>query len=479
MTSLKRRSLFRKLLLFHLLPILLILIIVGLVFSFKTGNSLIEQAKEETIHEAKSVNLLIQQGQLTTEELRNQLVFLGEAFNKKLMLFDRNGKVIASSMTEEVNIGKEVDETIVEKILAGEQVAETSNAEDREHITNVSVAIPWGIDDTLYGGILIQAPVDEVFSNYQMARETMLWVMIASVLLITLLTSYLAWSITRPLKRIEHAATDITLGKYDQQLDYPYSDEIGDLIDTFNRMTASIEEMENERISLEHRRDTFISNISHELRTPLTSMQGFLEALQDGLVSDEASRQKYYRVMYEEVRYLSRLVNDLMDVIKLRNKKVQLDLFYVRIEELLEKVRFFLQSKAKDHGNEIVFDYPQNLPPVLADADRLEQIFKNLIDNANKFTENGVINVDIWAETDNIVIEIRDDGIGIATHELPQIWDRFYKIQTRRSMNDRGTGLGLAIVKELVELHGGTIVVQSKLGEGSTFTVKLPLESLD
>src|SRR5690606_21664608 len=125
-----------------------------------------------------------------------------------------------------------------------------------------------------------------------------LWAMIFGGIISTLLVSVLSWSITRPLKRIEHASMEIALGNYEKRVDYPHSDEIGELASAFNRMAKKLDEIEKHRQDLEQRRDDFIANISHELRTPLTAMQGYLEALQDGLVTDETSRQKYYRVMY-------------------------------------------------------------------------------------------------------------------------------------------------------------------------------------
>src|SRR5690606_42099721 len=171
------------------------------------------------------------------------------------------------------------------------------------------------------------------------------------------------------------------------------------------------------------------------------------EALQDGLVTDETSRQKYYRVMYEETRYLIRLVHDLMDVIKLKNKKVLLDLYYIRAEEILEKVRNSLMNKIREHGNELIVHVSEDLPSLQADADRLEQILKNLIENANKFTENGQIHVRLHSDGQYMTIEVSDTGTGIPSHELHQIWDRFYKGSIGDSRrNDRGTGLGLAIL---------------------------------
>lgn len=470
-----RRSLFRRFLLGNLFPILLGFIVMGLVISWSTSQYLKEKAELDMLHQAKSVNLSIQDEPINVEKIKDQLVFLGDAFNKRILLFNPYGKIIATSMADEVYIGNEIEPGIVEKVLEGQEVIRDFSLFDMNRPT-LSVIIPWGKENKVYGGIVLNASVEGVGSTFRNIREIVLLAMIFGGIISTVLVSLLTWSITRPLKRIEHAATEIALGNYDKRVDYPHSDEIGELASAFNRMANKLHEIEKHRQDIEQRRDGFIANISHELRTPLTAMQGFLEALQDGLVQDERSKQKYYEVMYEETRYLNRLVNDLMDVIKLRNRKVQLDLYYIKVEELIEKVRFSLESNIKERGNELIVDIPDFVPPLLADADRLEQILKNLLDNANKFTENGQIHIRLYTNDRYMIIEVKDTGIGIASHELHQIWDRFYKIQPRNAKKDeRGTGLGLAIIKELVELHDGKIEVRSKLGEGSVFTVRLPL----
>lgn len=474
------RSLFRRMLIGNLLPILLGFAVMGLVISMSTSQYLRTKTEDEMLHQAKSINFSIQEMDAATELLKEKLVFFGDAFNKRIMVFDRLGKIIATSMADEVYVGNEIEPSIMLKVLEGEEITKDYSMLDMNRPV-LTVIIPWGKEDQVYGGIVVSAPVEGVGSTFRNIREIVLLAMIFGGIISTLLVSFLSWSITRPLKRIEHASMEIALGNYEKRVDYPHPDEIGELASAFNRMAKKLDEIEKHRQDLERRRDDFIANISHELRTPLTAMQGFLEALQDGLVTDETSRQKYYRVMYEEVRYLNRLVHDLMDVIKLKNKKVMLDLYYIRAEEILEKVRNALHSKVLEHGNELIVQISDDLPPLQADADRLEQILKNLIENANKFTENGQIRVHMHTDGQYMTIEVDDTGVGIPSHELHQIWDRFYKgstgkgssISSRR--NDRGTGLGLAIVKELVELHAGTIEVRSRLGEGSTFIVRIPL----
>lgn len=471
-----RRSLFRRLLVSNLLPILLGFGAMGVIISLSISQYLTDKSEQEMLQQAKSVNVLIRDMVLTREEMKEQLIFLGEAFNKRIMVFDNKGKIIGSSAVDEVHFGKEVDMALVEQVMQGEDIVE--NISFQEIASPVlSVIVPWGKEDQIYGGILVDAPVVGVSSTFRSIREIVLWSLILGSFISAFLVSLLSWSISRPLKRIEYAATEIALGHYDKRVDYPYFDEIGELTNAFNRMAEKLNEIEQHRQELEQKRDDFIANISHELRTPLTAMQGFIEALQDGLIKDEASKQKYYEVMYYEVHYINRLVNDLMDLIKLKNKKIRLDLYYVKIEEVIKKVELTLEGKFKEQRNQFSLAYPEQLPTLLADATRLEQIFMNLLENANKFTENGEIHVDIKVHRQVIYIDVVDNGRGIASHDLNQIWDRFFKLYPKGDKAERGSGLGLAIVKELVELHKGKITVQSQLGKGTTFTILLPILS--
>jgi len=470
-----QRSLFRRLMISYLVPILLGFGVMGAVISFSTTNYITQNTEREMLRQSKIVNLDIQNNQDVNEELKENIERYDHIFDKRILLFDRSGKIVTTSMQDEVYIGREIESSILERVLQGENIIKGLTMEEIES-PGLSIIIPWGKENDLYGGIVLNAPVTGVSTTLRNIREIVLWSLIIGSLVSTILVSYLSWSIARPLKKIEHASTEIALGNYSNRVHYPGLDEIGELAKAFNRMAKKLDSIEKERQFMEQKRDDFIANISHELRTPLTAMQGFLEALQDGLVTDEQSKQRYYEIMYEESKFLNRLVDDLMDLIKLKNKTVMLDLYYIRIEEVIKKVILTLESKVKEKENEIQMIYPDKVPQILADADRLEQVFINLIHNANKFTKNGLIKIEVSSNMNLIFIEITDNGIGIPSHEISKVWDRFYKVNPMKSKADRGTGLGLAIVKELVELHQGRIYVTSELGKGTRFNIKLPIK---
>ncbi|MDQ0339410.1 signal transduction histidine kinase [Caldalkalibacillus uzonensis] len=474
MTKWLGRSLFRRLLISYLITVLLGLGVMGTVISFLTTSHITQTKEQEMLRQAKRVNATIQHTDQVTEQMKDTLIFLDSAFDARIWVFNERGEIIASSMPDEVFVGREMSTSIVEQVMQGQDVIKNLNIEGLPR-PMMSVVVPWGEEDQLYGGIVLHSPIEGIESTFRNLRETVLWAMLFAILVTTVMVSYLSWSISRPLRHIEQAANEIALGNYRKRVQEQSADEIGELAKSFNHMAEKLEQVENERQAQEQKRDEFLANISHELRTPLTSMQGFLEALQDGLVKDEESKRRYYDVMYRETMHLNRLVDDMMDLIKLEKGDIKLEPYHVQVGEIIEKVVFLQEAKAEERHNEIHVDYPDDLPALWADPVRLEQIFNNLLGNAIKFTENGTIRITIRSNHQSIIVSITDTGIGIPSHDLPKIWDRFFKVNRMRSKKEGGTGLGLAIVKELVELHGGTIEVQSEVGKGTTFTVTFPL----
>ena len=202
-------------------------------------------------------------------------------------------------------------------------------------------------------------------------------------------------------------------------------------------------------------------------------MQGFLEALQDGLI-DEQGRQKYYEIIYNETIHMNRLVDDIMDLTRLENNEIRLALQPVDAASLLKKVQFKFRHEAEERGNEIQLCLKEPLPPVIADPDRLEQILNNLVKNAVKFTENGLITISAEEDGDEVRIAIADTGIGISKADQELIWQRLFKVDRGRTSRHKGSGLGLAIVRQLAELHQARITVDSEIGQGAVFTLWMP-----
>ena len=447
--------------------------IVGLTISYLAKGYIYDSNKEELLRKAKRVNSVIQELN-TKEQVEQAIIFLDQSFDTRIWVFDRDGKIIVTSTKDEVSIGKSVAKSITTKVLNGESVI---NEIEFEGISEpmLSAVVPWGIEDHVFGGIVLHSPIKGVDKTVGSIRETILWAVVIGLILSTIMVSYLSWSISRPLQKIDRAASKIGSGHYGERIHIDSKDEIGDLANTINTMAEKLEKIDLERKKLDQIRNDFLANVSHELRTPLTAMQGFLEALQDDLINDEEGKKKYYNVMYHETLHMNRLVDDIMDLIKLENDEVKLTKQIIDVTPILNKVVFKLKQEAIDKDNEIELIIEEDLPKIYADRDRLEQIISNIVKNAIKFTEKGKIEISAKVDHPYLLFTVKDTGIGIAKEEQEYIWERFFKVDRGRPKKNMGSGLGLAIVKELVNLHHGKIQVNSEIDQGSTFLIWLPI----
>lgn len=224
----------------------------------------------------------------------------------------------------------------------------------------------------------------------------------------------------------------------------------------------------------ERLRRELTANVSHELRTPLTSIKGFAETLLAGAMADEETRRRFLTIIDSEADRLVKLVDDLMDLSRLESKRVALELRAVDVGELVSQTVDKLRPLAESANLDLHEETPRGIV-VSADADRLEQVVTNLIDNALKYTPaGGRIDVAVYAQNGEVALSVSDTGRGIPPEDLPRVFERFYRSDRSRTRVSGGTGLGLAIAKHIVEAHGGHISVRSRLNEGTTFVVTLP-----
>ncbi|MPM51247.1 Adaptive-response sensory-kinase SasA [bioreactor metagenome] len=224
---------------------------------------------------------------------------------------------------------------------------------------------------------------------------------------------------------------------------------------------------------LEKTRRDYVANVSHELRTPLTAVRGLLEPLSDGMITDEETKQRYYRIMLREVIRLSRLITDMLELSRLQSGTEHMEVHAVNLEELLQDTRQNYLNEAAQRGIQLNLELDP-IPFAMTDEDRVEQLLVILLDNAMHYTpEGGSITIGA-AQTagDRILVSVTDTGCGIEPEDLSHIFERFFK--TDKSRREGGTGLGLSIAKQIVDKLGENIFVESSLGEGTSFhfTVK-------
>lgn len=237
---------------------------------------------------------------------------------------------------------------------------------------------------------------------------------------------------------------------------------------------AVIRDMTEER-QLDKLRQDFIANVSHELRTPISMMQGYSEAIVDGIAETEEEKMEMARVIYDESLRMGRLVNELLDLARMEAGHIQLTISEVEVRPYLERIVRKFQGLAKEKGIHLTGQLERLETFYHFDGDRIEQVLTNLIDNAIRHTpDDGMIKVFAFTDDKALHIEVFNSGAGISKEDLPFVFERFYKGDKARTRGRSGTGLGLAIVKNIVEGHKGHISVHSKEGHGTTFSFYIP-----
>lgn len=229
----------------------------------------------------------------------------------------------------------------------------------------------------------------------------------------------------------------------------------------------------------ERERRLFVSNVSHELRTPLTSVKSYLEALDEGALYDPVAPD-FIKVSLDETNRMMRMVTDLLHLSRIDNASTQLDVELINFTAFITFIlnRFDkMRSQDDEKKYELVRDYPINSVWIEIDTDKMTQVIDNILNNAIKYSpDGGKITVSMKTTDDQMILSIKDQGLGIPKQDLPKIFDRFYRVDRARSRAQGGTGLGLAIAKEIIKQHNGFIWAKSEYGKGSTFTIVLPYD---
>ena len=293
----------------------------------------------------------------------------------------------------------------------------------------------------------------------------LLWGALLAATVALLLTFFLSRRISAPVKALTLAARQLGHGNLCQRVQSKEKGEVGELAQAFNAMAENLERGEQLRRNM-------IADTAHELRTPLSNLKGYLEAIHDGVVKPDPDG---IRSLDEEANLLSRLVDDLQELSLAEAGELKLDCQMEDFIKLLKRTAAVRQSQATAKGVLISADLPKKLPLVNIDSRRLSQVLLNLIDNAISHTPQGGIITVSARQLDNwLEVSVEDTGEGIPAEDLPNVFERFYRVDKSRARATGGTGLGLAIAKYFVEAHNGRIQVQSELGKGSRFTFTIP-----
>ncbi len=293
------------------------------------------------------------------------------------------------------------------------------------------------------------------------------------LLVASVMAVLIARSVAHPLQEVARAVGRVAGGDWSARAPVRGVREVRVVAEAFNQMTEQV------AIGEQAQRE-FLANVTHDLRTPLTSIQGFSQAIIDGVVANPDAAQHAAQIIHDEAGRLNRMVEELLDLARIEAGRWNMTRHTLQPEEILTVVKDRLTPKAA--AKRVRFSLQTTpLPPIAGDGDRLVQVFTNLADNALKHTPEGgaVVIRAIYANL-GVQIQFIDTGEGIPPDDIPHIFDRFYQVDKSRQRGQReGVGLGLTITKGIVEAHGGTIAVESTLGKGTIFTVWLPAPTAD
>jgi signal transduction histidine kinase len=312
-------------------------------------------------------------------------------------------------------------------------------------------------------------------TSYISSQHLFVGVAGASAALALLLGVILSWAIVEPIRRMRDRLAAIGTGDFSGHVTVPNRDELGALAADLNRMNDELGRLYRELEDASRHKSEFLANMSHELRTPLNAVIEFSEILEDRLCGDlNAKQAEYVGDIHTSGRHLLTLINDILDVSKIEAGRMQPRVTAFRLPEVLRNSVALFRERATRHGIRLGLAVDPGVGIIEADERMLKQVVFNLLSNGLNFTaRGGHVDVTARGDGDDIVVSVSDDGVGIALRDQARIFQEFEQVGT--SGSQEGTGLGLALARRFVELHRGSLWVESAPGHGSTFTFKLPL----
>ena len=468
----KKRTNFFKSLRFR---ILIILIILGIVPSVIVTYTMLHNYQDravsmltETVQDQSEIlcNLIIKENYLNdtgSQTVNTKLEMFADLYNGRVLLADRDFKIVGDTFhTEE---GKTLLSSLAVKCFKGEKA---SNFDLKSKVLEVAVPVQSPDVQQIQGVMLMTISTIEI--GDMMAELEQKGMMLIGIIVV--LSVFLSWLLStilvKPLARVTKAIEDLTDGMQDDAISVPDYTETELITDAFNKMV-------NRMKILDESRQEFVSNVSHELKTPLTSMKVLADSLvgQQGVPED--LYQEFMGDITAEIDRENKIITDLLSLVKMDKKAADLNITHMDINQLLEDILKRLRPIADKRNIDLILDC---FRPVEADVDEVKftLAISNLVENGIKYNvDDGWVRVSLDADHKYFYVTVADSGMGIPEDSIERIFERFYRVDKSHSKEIGGTGLGLAITRSAIAMHHGAIKVFSKEGEGTTFSVRIPL----
>ena len=330
------------------------------------------------------------------------------------------------------------------------------------------------------GGSYIVYIVDNKATVQSLSRDLsniILEAMAVGLIISVLMSLLLAKTLVTPIQELTRAAERVANGDFEHKLENASQDEIGVLSHTFNDMADTLEDTLDDLKKSEQMRREFVANVSHELRTPITSVKSYSETLLEDPDMEPEMRQRFLNVILNESDRMSKIVQDLLTLSRFDAGSIEFSFTTFSFEKSVRDVYNAMRMEAQKHSHEFTLEFRSEVPEIVGDRGRIEQVLINMVSNAIKYTrDGGRVRMTAGAKDGNVWCTVRDNGIGIPQQDVGRVFDRFYRVDKARSRESGGTGLGLSIASEIVARHGGTLEIESKEGRGTAITVRLPVE---
>lgn len=459
----KRSSVFKKLFTSHLLILFLSFLIFAIVLNTLIHHEMVSRYNRTFEHQINQMQDFFDRAdglEMTEEMLLHSLEFNTDQENRQILLFDEQGEAL---FLPNFLLEQGLSSTIVEEALAGGNVSERVLGDEAEvsYVMASSITIP-SVSPEPYAMVM-------VFHEFDHESRQIVGINFLTALIVltgtAMIIYYVSRKITDPLTQMNHSAQQFAKGDFSHRVNVNKTDEIGELGGTLNHMAKELG-------SLDQLRKDFVANVSHDLRTPLTSIRGFLGAMLDGTIPPEKEK-RYLTIMLNETDRLMKLVNDLLSTASLEAGKWELNCKPYNVTEQLRIIMAKMESETSKRNIEVEFITEKEDTEIYADSERMEQVFINLLQNAVQYSSFGSkIGILIKEQQEMVQIDITDQGRGMSEDELANIWERFYKSDKARTQKV-GTGIGLSIVKQIIDLHNAGIMVESSVGEGTTFSLTI------
>jgi len=473
---LKLTSIRHKLIIFSLSIIIIVMIVVSFAVYYWLKHYYLHQQEE----------ILVRSGNFAADflsghdigEMREvQLVSLARSISQqnqlptRMMIIDSDKQVLGDSSRIDSKIGETLNREEIRTALRGEASRAVQYSEEAESWV-MQVAIP------LYGGatgdyfsvdgvIFLSASLHEVYAILGDIRMLLFWSTVAAMMLAIGASFFWAGRLTEPLKTLNLAAQKMAEGELEQKVDIPEKDEIGRLANQFNIMADRLNYMTRNL-------KAFAANVSHELRTPLTTLSLLIKSLKEHDMEREQQKE-FLDDLDQQTDRLINLVNDLLELTKLEHINIKEKGKHFSLRNILLELIEQMSPWFERGGINFHYDIPLSVLMISGSPGQIRQVFYNLLDNALKYTpEGGEVKLNAREDENNVTVEVKDSGKGIPANERKFIFERFYRMDHSRSRDEGGMGLGLAISKEIIEVHGGEIILSTEEGKGSVFKVILP-----